>query len=210
VTRGTRWFIAGVVLLLLLGAGVVALVTLDSDDGAEPEADRPATGSPSTSPTPSTGGEFGPVPDLCEQTEHFAPVFDIVPAAETPTDSELESGSLYQRDCIFRLDSGSSLGHLTVHAALYGSEPEAENGYRGTLEPAADQRETQQDLEGNWDEAALLLDESDTESTVQLLALDGVLLLNLVSGIVGDAHDAAAQQAALTQVADSVREAMRR
>jgi hypothetical protein len=203
--RATGWIVGGVALLLLLGvAGVVALVAVDSDQDPLPPASRPATGSPTPTSYP-----FGPVPDLCGQTDRFAPIFDILPATEVSTDSERDESSLYQRSCIFRLGDGSSLGFLRVHADIYGSPQRARNGYRGTSEPAAGPGATQEELDADWEEGVLLLDQESRGARVQLVALDGVLVLELWCEIQGDANDSEAQRVGLVQVADSVREAMR-
>lgn len=203
--RTTGSIIGGVVLLLLLGvAGVVTLVALDSGESSGPERVQPTTGTP----TPS-GDQFGAVPDLCEQTDHFTPIFDIVPRSELSDDNERDEASIYQRSCIFRLDDGSSLGFLRIHAAIYASPERARNGYRGTSGPAAGSGESQAELDASWEEGVLLIDEEPRGATVQLVALDGTLVLNLECYVLGDAYDPEAQQAGLLRVADSVREAMR-
>lgn len=208
--RTTGWIIAGVILLLLLAvAGVVTLVALDADgdsEPADPQPGQPATGSPAA---PSGDHQFGPAPDLCERPDHFTPVFDILPQTEVLDDDERDGASLYQRSCLFRLAGDSSMGFLRAHAAIYRSPERARNGYRGTSGAAEGFQDTQAEIDAGWEEGVLLLDEEPRGATVQLVLLDGVLVLNLVCYILGDAYDIGAQQAGLLQVAERVREAVR-
>jgi hypothetical protein len=197
--RSTGWIVAGVVLLLLLGvAGVVTLMALDSGESSEPEV-QPTIGSP----TPNED-QFGPVPDLCDQTDLFAPVFDILPLSFVGDDSELDGEGLYQRGCIFKLGDDSSVGSFRVSADIYRSQDRARNAFRAASRAAEGFAETQEELDADWDEGVVLRNQS--QETAQLVLRDGVLLVDLWWNISGDADDVES----LLQVAEDIREAMRR
>lgn len=203
-----RWLTGTAVSLLTVAA-------LGGCGAGDPEPAEPTTasGSPeSGAPAPSTDDEFGPGPGLCEDTDQFAPVFDIVPLAEVADDTELgdvEEGT-YQRACLFRLADDVSLGHLIVHVGIYGAPGDAGDGFRDRLAPAESLLEAREELAGDWEEGAVLRGGSSTDATVQLIARDGVMTVDVTCSVTGDAHDAGAQREAVLRVAGNVREAMRR
>lgn len=200
----TGWRVGGPVALVfvLLGLGLVLVLDLRSDGDTE----RPVEDDP----------EFVLVDDLCDVVS-FSPVFEIYAFIPAEVQEREERGSIPQKLCIFdestRLDNTnpSPRGLLVAHSAVYDTPEAARHGYDGLRTRSMDFRDGPEELARRWDRSAILREDTVYGSEVELMVLDGILLLNLRLAISswGAPPDLDTQQAALVEVADSMREVMR-
>jgi hypothetical protein len=195
---------AVLVAVLLLGVGgVVVAITSRGDGGsASPAGDEPA--------------QFAPVDSLCQETD-FSPVLAFYPF--TPADLEERAGDSSPPDsisCIFdrstplHAQDPSPLAALEVHAFFHDSAEVARAGYDGTMEQAAGLRD-RPDLFDGWDAGATLLEATGGGTRARVVAIDGVLMLQLILSMSswGELPDLDDQQAALVAVAESIRQVLR-
>jgi hypothetical protein len=223
-------------LVVLVGGGAVVLA-LSNDAG--PDGDDPrAAGGPGTSPPPAAFVPSGPptvagvspagvppgqegapppvppddafraVPRLCEDAD-FSPIFDLLVQAETLSDHEEAVSTFYRRECTFRLEDAGSMGTFRINLSIYSSADEAQGWFDDILAAGA-RGEPHRELVGDWDaNAVLAVAGGPDQADVQFMAREETLLLNLQTFIVGDAADEQAQQAAVVEIAEQLRDGIR-
>jgi hypothetical protein len=225
--------------LPLAAGAIVAIVMLGDRGGAGPEAAGTASGQPDASapagatavpeattgagPEPSSGagsqpslpggeplrGGFTTAPELCAAGD-FSPVFGIVDRLELLNDYEQTESGFYQRSCVFTLGGGGSQGNLSVDLVVAGSGDGAAQRYDEAVAAEANRDPAREPVDGEWDEStALVPPTADTQAEVRVLARDGVLVVNLSSFVIGEAADADDLRAALVEVAEWIRDALR-
>ena len=210
--RASGWFgaVGAVLAVMLVVGGLSAILVLRGDDTGDATAPAAphASGQPAaTSGADAGSGGFTAVEGLCEETD-FSPGFHLLPLAEVHEDTGRE-GPPWHHSCIFQLGEDATIGLLAADVKLFGAPERAMRSYE-ELAAVAMSYDTREPAAGSWDLGTVFILESPSYTEVRLLMVDDALVLDLRLGATGSGADLEEQRAALVQIADNVRQVLRR